>query len=570
VEQAGEPERLNQKPTEHVDESYHQPMSMAVVSVFDADQTRDEYLDYIKGTDAATDYAHFDKASEKWVRDVDFDSKAEIASILQSNPQVRTLSLYDAWQDTKTPGESFHAWSKRPQVLYRVGTPSGPFASYSTSLNRSRDAAGSLSNDELSVLREPPIAWMGAVRGAGEILINPSSLKPVQPINQPHEPPEPEVPEADDSEPPEEIKAEWRKRLQGLPTFTAKQLDDDEMRRVPELKRKRKTSPGRYAAQAADELQQYRAYLAVQRERIAPAAVPGDFRSFAKALYSQYHDQAERYAAQGSEELGHASATENGIEFTTGQPVRFPYIHNTEPSPRMGVRFGQDLEPHGRYIQHHSNPDPAGLPPNLESGEIEFQNPLVIAHAPDDIYGPNGWKARLSRAHGGLTGKRLSKALAQAGHDGIVTVDPRHGVSSEIVDLTMFHRPKAERYAQQAATWHHLIPRPPETLYHGTRADGDITPGAGANLHSQGIWLTTNPKNAREYADFRPEKGHPRVVAIKHGIANPAYLSAKDALHTTADELKTQGHDSAYIADAGYWVLLDAPQHQSTRNSDSE
>jgi hypothetical protein len=256
------------------------------------------------------------------------------------------------------------------------------------------------------------------------------------------EPPaQPDEPDETD-EPPEDLKAEWRKRLKGKPTFTAKQLADDEIKRVPELKRKRK-SPSRYAAQATDELVQYRAYLAVQRERIAPPTITGDLRTFAKALYSQYHAQAERYAVQTPEDLGHASATENGIEFTTGKPVRFPYIHNTERSPRMGPRFGQDLEPHGRYIQYHSNPDPAGLPKNMVSGEIEFKNPLVIAHAPDDIYGPQGWKARLSRAHGGLTGKRLSQALARAGHDGIVTVDPRHRVSSEIVDLTMFHRPPA-------------------------------------------------------------------------------------------------------------------------------
>lgn len=462
-----------------------------------------------------------------------------------------------------------------------------------------------------------------------------------QPINQPHEPPEPEVPEADDSEPPEEIKAEWRKRLRGLPTFTAKQLDDDEIKRVPELKRKRKAAPTRYAAQqATDELVQYRAYLAVQRERIAPA-VQGDLREFAKTLYAAYFDRFERarysgaggqqipaqaveqhaitplralgkqhghildtgktgpitlyhgtagdfedfnpdadqvrtngkfdmgrgvyltddleaakkYAAVAAgrtgqspqvlkvqvhggryanlldedfpfnhpsvkasvpafmkaihasspqhgakiqslinthgidhyrthdaltqaitempeefsralnengihgdahfespshwnfdyqydaltvhdpqhlkivgrepvdewpdpdeqdgdvdrysaktpalpDDLGHASATEHGIEFTTGKPVRFPYIHNTERAPRMGARFGQDLEPHGRYLQYHSHPDPKGLPPNMQSGEIEFQNPLVLAHAPDDIYGPNGWKARLSRASG--------------------------------------------------------------------------------------------------------------------------------------------------------------------------
>lgn len=106
-----------------------------------------------------------------------------------------------------------------------------------------------------------------------------------------------------------------------------------------------------------------------------------------------------------------------------------------------GHRFGQEDEPHGRYLQHipdDGNPPPTGW----ERGTVAFHSPLVVHHDEQDIYGPNGWKARLSRHFGGLTGKRLSKAIAKAGHDAVVTVWPKTGETSEIVDLTMFHRPK--------------------------------------------------------------------------------------------------------------------------------
>lgn len=163
-----------------------------------------------------------------------------------------------------------------------------------------------------------------------------------------------------------------------------------------------------------------------------------------RIAYAQ-QQEPERYAgiqgdtAMQPDPLGHATADEQGIHWETGKPVKFPYIHNTQRSPRMGARFGQDLEPHGRYVQYHSHPDPAGLAPNLQSGYVEFRNPLVLYHHPTDIYGPDGWKSRLSRAYGGKVGKRLTNSLVKDGYDGVVTVDPRYNVSSEIVDLTMFH-----------------------------------------------------------------------------------------------------------------------------------
>jgi hypothetical protein len=131
-----------------------------------------------------------------------------------------------------------------------------------------------------------------------------------------------------------------------------------------------------------------------------------------------------------------AKANEYGAHFETGVPVTFRFLHNTEKSPSVGARYGQDIEPHGRYLLH--NPNPKRTPPrSWETGTVTFKSPLVIPLSDDPaaIYGPTGWKAKLQEA----TGKRgvaLSRALAKC-FDGIVTIDVDGG-TSEIVDLSRF------------------------------------------------------------------------------------------------------------------------------------
>jgi len=125
---------------------------------------------------------------------------------------------------------------------------------------------------------------------------------------------------------------------------------------------------------------------------------------------------------------------EKGIHFETGKPVEFPYIHNKEPAPDMGERFGQHLEPAGKFMVHtgyHKN-----LQPNTEAGVHRFDNPLVIAWGTTSGE-PHGWKSKLSKAFGGKTGASLSKAIRNHGHDGVVTVGSFRGSPdvSEIVAL---------------------------------------------------------------------------------------------------------------------------------------
>lgn len=109
-----------------------------------------------------------------------------------------------------------------------------------------------------------------------------------------------------------------------------------------------------------------------------------------------------------------------GTVFSSGVPVIFSYAHNPEPAAYYGSRFGQDIEPVGRYVNALYAFE-AEAPPlrGWEYGEMKFHNPLVLRHGG---YGPEGWKARISQYYGGLTGGDLSLALLADGVDGIITV----------------------------------------------------------------------------------------------------------------------------------------------------
>lgn len=143
---------------------------------------------------------------------------------------------------------------------------------------------------------------------------------------------------------------------------------------------------------------------------------------------------AEKDAYVGAADLLLTEITEEGRRFVTGVPVRFPYIRNLGATPHMGSRYGQDIEPTGRYMSYI--PKPRDAPRGWETGWVEFNNPLVLAWVSYEV---DGWKARLSR-HYRKTGKALSRAIIADGYDGIVTVTlkARHPYVSEVVDLTTF------------------------------------------------------------------------------------------------------------------------------------
>jgi hypothetical protein len=149
----------------------------------------------------------------------------------------------------------------------------------------------------------------------------------------------------------------------------------------------------------------------------------------------------------------HAEITEDDKHFQTGKSVTIPVTHRKQTTQHHGAKYGQDIEPAGRYVLHGHHGEPgttkhAWGPEHdvtVTHDTTHFKNPLVIQHKGTGSE-PGMWKRRLSDQHGGKTGKALSRAIAKDGHDGIVTVDSyerrgekRHTVS-EIVDLTSFHK----------------------------------------------------------------------------------------------------------------------------------
>jgi hypothetical protein len=139
------------------------------------------------------------------------------------------------------------------------------------------------------------------------------------------------------------------------------------------------------------------------------------------------------------------SVTEDGVRFETGTPVTFTYIKNTEKAPRAlpNDPYLQNIEPAGMYVNHVAFPfDP--LPPGWVSGELSFQNPLVLQWGETGHYDDTNWKARLFSFYG-KKGADLTRALLQQGYDGVVTTYEHD--TSEIVSLSSLHRGEVYRQA---------------------------------------------------------------------------------------------------------------------------
>jgi hypothetical protein len=160
------------------------------------------------------------------------------------------------------------------------------------------------------------------------------------------------------------------------------------------------------------------------------------------ALFSKY----DKRSAQAQKEITPPKSAEKkpatgeaslytGEPIITGKPVKFTYLRNPEKSINAGSRFQQDIEPAGRYLIEKS--PVAEVPPNWETGTIRFETPLVVSfNSKNEMrYDENSWKHALSQKYG-KTGKALSLAIAQDGHDGIITV--LNGETQEIVDLSAF------------------------------------------------------------------------------------------------------------------------------------
>jgi hypothetical protein len=117
-----------------------------------------------------------------------------------------------------------------------------------------------------------------------------------------------------------------------------------------------------------------------------------------------------------------------GKDIVTGNPIRIDYLKNTEKAPDMGSLYGQDIEAKGDYITQSEGYNPNGW----LTGKVEIKNPLVVEINED---ADTTYKQDLSKKYDGKTGKQLSNAIKEDGHDAIVTKYSDDGTTGEIVLL---------------------------------------------------------------------------------------------------------------------------------------
>lgn len=100
----------------------------------------------------------------------------------------------------------------------------------------------------------------------------------------------------------------------------------------------------------------------------------------------------------------------------------FYYNRNKESSKlyKHNEDYGQDIEPHGEYMNIDDTTRLKAPDDKWETGTISFKNPLFMEHKDTSSH---GWKKDLSKKFGGKVGKELSEAIKKAGHDAIITKD---------------------------------------------------------------------------------------------------------------------------------------------------
>jgi len=130
-----------------------------------------------------------------------------------------------------------------------------------------------------------------------------------------------------------------------------------------------------------------------------------------------------------------------------GKPFEFHFFRHNKSAGNYGSVFGQNIEPHGRYMTqinplNYNKALVLDFPHEYESGKINFKRPYVLEFGGG--YGADtNWKITLSKQFNGKKSKRLSQAIVDAGYDGVVTYSKSTGPNrpahtDEIVDLTSF------------------------------------------------------------------------------------------------------------------------------------
>lgn len=216
----------------------------------------------------------------------------------------------------------------------------------------------------------------------------------------------------------------------------------------------------------------------------------------------------------------------------TARTIKF--IRNPEKAPDVGTRFGQDVEPSGRYVTEATDSDIERIHVDhpmarFESGEVTFETPLEIPFG-EGYESANNWKRVLSERYQ-ATGKELSQKIADDGYDGIITTLP-DGTTGEIVDLTSFKQ----------------APTTPAT---GTAAARQVTPQQQAIIDDVGTGALPADDVAVDALDVAPVARAADDASLRAiEDATPLGESARDARAaetTYTPESMTIGDDARRV-----------------------
>lgn len=152
------------------------------------------------------------------------------------------------------------------------------------------------------------------------------------------------------------------------------------------------------------------------------------------------------------------------INKLTKEGITMTYVHmKNQNTQYYGSTYGQNIEPSGEYMSMDIYQGKYKVP-NADYGTIHFDNPLILDHIST---GENGWKKTLSEMYGGKTGKKLSNAIMESGHDAIITID-EDGNYNEIVNLNG-KKDNNVKYSKENSTWRDYLESHFQST--GTRTD---------------------------------------------------------------------------------------------------
>lgn len=121
----------------------------------------------------------------------------------------------------------------------------------------------------------------------------------------------------------------------------------------------------------------------------------------------------------------------------TGNPIKISFRRRIGGTPNMGTRFGQHIEPSGEYMIDYNFEqgfEKFKGEPKVVFGYITFMNPLVIDYDSTREKYEHGWKGYLFDKYKAKK-QKLSDKIKEEGHDGIITMSKKYGMS-EIVNLS--------------------------------------------------------------------------------------------------------------------------------------